>query len=260
LTSLGHKGAVWSAKIDQRSRSLCATASGDFTAKLWCVSTGKELYELKHKHIVRSVDFSSSAEKIVTGCNDGLLRIFDTCRLDSQPLELSSTSSKEPIMKVSWLDEANTVILGRRSGQMEVYDMRSGTISHSIDAPGGSSIMDLEINREYGHVLVATGKTVLFLSLSDLQIIKSFSMPESMHFREEGGASLHPLGNRFMAGASDLWLREFDSTTGEVISTMKGHHGPIRCVRYHPNGKVVASGSEDGTIRLWENETFTNQS
>ena len=55
---MGHKGAVWSAKVDTFSRTLGATASGDFTAKLWCATTGKELYEFKHKHVVKSVDFS----------------------------------------------------------------------------------------------------------------------------------------------------------------------------------------------------------
>ena len=79
-----------------------------------------------------------------------------------------------------------------------------------------------------------------------------------------------------------MWLREFDANTGEILKTFKGHHGPIRCVRYHPTGThyfvcknirtwyrifiaicnsassmmktglVGASGSEDATIRLWD--------
>lgn len=258
----GHKGAVWSAKVDQLSRTLAVTGSGDFSAKLWCATTGKELKEFKHKHVVKSVDFSVDTLKIASGCQDGLVRIFDTCIPDAPPTECKvSANIQEGISKLCWSKvESNLLFVAKKSGVVEKYDIRVGSGMSAGDKAVGvlkmpsddSAVMDFELSDQHDRIMVAAGKKVCSFTLGSMQLIKEYDMPNPMTFREEGGVSLHPDGSKFIAGASDLWLREFDVHSGAVLRTLKGHHGPIRCLRYHPLGKVGASGSEDGTIRLWE--------
>lgn len=71
----GHKGAVWSAKLDPMGY-LAATASGDFSVKVWDAISGKMCWEYSHKHIVKTVDFSLDSKLLATGGHEGLLRIF----------------------------------------------------------------------------------------------------------------------------------------------------------------------------------------
>jgi WD40 repeat protein len=61
-------------------------------------------------------------------------------------------------------------------------------------------------------------------------------------------ASLHPfLRDRFIAGSTnDPWVRVYDLDSGKEKEVYKGHHGPVLCASYSPDGEVYASGSEDG--------------
>ena len=40
--------------------------------------------------------------------------------------------------------------------------------------------------------------------------------------------------------------------TGERLKTLSGHSGGIYSIAFSPDGKILASGSSDGTILLWD--------
>ena len=59
--------------------------------------------------------------------------------------------------------------------------------------------MDFEQSKNNNVIMSAVGNKIYSLHLDSLAIIKSYEMPNPMHFKEEGGVSLSPDGKTFLA-------------------------------------------------------------
>ena len=63
-----------------------------------------------------------------------------------------------------------------------------------------------------------------------------------------------PDGTRLaVAGSIGIWL--YDTSTYQEVALLTGHTGWVLSVAFSPDGNTLASGSSDGTVRLWDART-----
>lgn len=53
-------------------------------------------------------------------------------------------------------------------------------------------------------------------------------------------------------------LRLWDGESGECLLMQDAYHGTIRSLKVSPNGKFLASCGDDGAIRIWDLERFSD--
>ncbi|PRP74834.1 WD40 repeat-containing protein [Planoprotostelium fungivorum] len=242
-TFQGHKGAVWSAQINVKADRVI-TGSADYTAKIWDALTGEEIHTFTQNRIIKTVQFSKDDSKILTGGQDKILRIYDLNNPKDEPLSIAGHTNT--IKTALWTNE-NTIISGGQDNTFRVWDVRNG--SQVKELPFKSPVTGIECSLDGKHVTVTAGKEVFFLNVQSFDVIKSYTLGIELNT-----ASLSPDASTFVTGGStDFWVRVFDFNSAQELECHKGHHGPVHCLRFAPDGATFSSGSEDGTIRLWQN-------
>ncbi|XP_033101884.1 serine-threonine kinase receptor-associated protein-like [Anneissia japonica] len=239
----GHKGAVWSATLNAEA-TRAATGAGDFSAKVWDSVGGSELHNFSHKHIVKAVDFSRDTRLLLTGSNEKLLRIFDLSQPESDPEILAGHEGS--IRHALWCADNKRIITAGEDKTVRVWDVSNKCVINKIDFE--SSSLSLELSQDDSILVVTHKNTISFYNTENFTKIKELTVPAQVY-----SASLHPDKTCVVAGGEDFKLYKLDYDTGAELESYKGHFGPVHCVRYSPDGELYASGSEDGTLRLWQN-------
>lgn len=247
----GHKGAVWGAALNAPA-TRAATASGDFSAKVWDALTGDELLELKHRHIVRACDWSADSVNLVTGGKEAKLRLFDLNQPDSEPQMLLGHEANKAIKTIKYLpDPSGKLFLSAGDDKtLRLWDVRTLAETQRLTFDG--PVNSVELSRDNKTLTIAAGTEVSFWDALSYQCLKRFNLGViEANGYGVNSATLHPEQKAFVAGGGNFWVYVHDFETGEELLCNKGHHGPVYGVRFTPDGKTYASGGDDGTIRYW---------
>jgi len=72
----------------------------------------------------------------------------------------------------------------------------------------------------------------------------------------------YPSGDKpyILSGADDKTVKIWDYQTKSVVHSLEGHSHNVCAVLFHPKLPLIASASEDGTVRLWQSTTYRAES
>lgn len=259
----GHKGAVWGVALNADA-TLAASGAADFSARVWNAVSGEEKVSFQHKHIVKSVSFDGPCERLVTGSNEKLIRVFSLQQPTSDPDLFPGHGGS--IKRAVFFRNDRCIVSCAEDKTMRVWDRSSGAEVQRIDF--ATTPNSLELSADQSMLTVAHGTSVSFFDADTLGWQKEVKVGTLV-----AAASLHPDKHMFVCGGEDFKMYKFDYANGNEIGrwsshvcegvltlspfptiaeSYKGHFGPVHTVGFSPDGELYASGSEDGTLRLWQ--------
>ncbi|AVH69873.1 serine/threonine-protein kinase [Nostoc sp. 'Lobaria pulmonaria (5183) cyanobiont'] len=221
-TLTGHSGTLNSVNalaISPDGYTL-ASASDDKNIKLWDLNTKKVLASLSgHTHAVKSVTFSPNGQILATASDDKTIKLWQVETLEEICTLLGHAHA---VKSVAFSPDGQILASGSWDKTIKLWDVNTG---REICTIGGHQ---LKVNS-----VAFSPQGQLLASASYDRTIRLWQIPA--------------------LGSSQ---REFENRPCySLLGTLSGHAWAVLTVAFSPDGQILATGSDDNTIKLWEVNT-----
>ena len=72
------------------------------------------------------------------------------------------------------------------------------------------------------------------------------------HEGEVVDLSIHPLGDYFLSASRDKSWAVHDFGSGRCVRHVKDLDNTFGCMKFHPDGLILAGGNEEKTVTVWD--------
>ena len=212
-------------------------------AKLWDVTTGRQLYTLSPVH---SVAFTPDSKTLASAEWDKSIKLRDA--VTGQELRVLSGHT-ENVASVAFSPDGRTLASGSYDGTLKLWDVETGRELRTV----GGYINDVR------NVAIApdgrcpsirgTGQHCEAVGYRDRLYI-AYSQWSHESCGEPGLCA----GRQARSGSVDATVKLWDVATGRELHIFRGHATSVYSLAFAPDGKTLVS-SGWGTIKLWDVET-----
>jgi WD40 repeat protein len=225
-----------------------ASGTGGGKIKLWEVTTNKEITSLTGLAAITSLAFGTEGTTLVSENQNGKISLWEVPA--NQKQLFNGTAG---ILALAFSKDSKKLAWGAADGTIAMWEVSTST-PQIMGAINKNPINSL-IFRQDEKLLYQQGPTFyLREALTDkpLNPINEtiLSCPFGCNFLVDDGKA-------FLVVQPDRetkWnkIKILETSTSKELAIFKGHEKDITCVALSQDGKLLASGGMDSTIKLWE--------
>lgn len=238
------------------------TGGLDGVVRLWDGRSGQPLQSWKgHPGRVRSVAFSPDGSLILTGSSDGTARLW---RGSADRFPRPIDGHQNPVTSIAFSPDGQRLLSASRDGTVRTWDPATGSEVLSIDGPRRA--VDRAFFSSDGFFIVTvisgdarglSGRTPCVVRVLDAT---SGEQRALLGDQLDLGRALSVSPNaRRVVTASPLetraQLHDLTVTPHKLVASLEGHKSPVTAAAWSSDSKLVATASEDHTVRLWDGTT-----